>query len=122
MLRSAVVVLVCIVSFAAAPAKAAAVDDWLALTKAAEGGDLKTVQQLLGRGVNPDTPHPGLERLSPLVFASTKGHLAIVRALVEHHADVNAYGSSLGFAPLMYAAAQCHPDIVAYLLQHGAQI
>src|SRR5262249_6326072 len=62
------------------------------------------------------------ERLSPLGAAAARGNLAIVAALVEHHANVNAYANSQGFAPLMYAAAQCHPGVADYLLQHGAQI
>jgi ankyrin repeat protein len=51
-----------------------------------------------------------------LMFASLKGHLPIVRLLVDNGAEV----SHSGWTPLHYAAVEGHAEIVKYLLEKGA--
>ena len=109
-----------------------------------------TVQNLLGRGFDPNTLDPqGVHGLllavqepspkvadvlirwpgtnvefrtakdeSPLMLASLRGHLDLVRKLIDRGADVN----KTGWAPLHYAATSGHVDIMELLLENHAYI
>ena len=55
---------------------------------------------------------------SPLMMASLKGHLDLVRKLIERGADVN----KPGWAPLHYAATNGHLQIMELLLEENAYI
>ena len=55
---------------------------------------------------------------SPLMMASLKGHLEIVKRLIERDADVN----KPGWAPLHYAATGGHLAVMELLLEHHAFI
>ena len=109
-----------------------------------------TVQNLLGRGFDPNTLNPqGVHGLllavqepspkvadvlirwpgtnvefrtakdeSPLMLASLRGHLDLVRKLIDRGADVN----KTGWAPLHYAATSGHVDIMELLLENHAYI
>jgi uncharacterized protein len=57
--------------------------------------------------------------LSPLLIASLKGHIEIVRLLLENNADVDIK-TDLGATALMIAAANGHTEIVRLLLEKGA--
>lgn len=54
---------------------------------------------------------------TPLVYAAKKGHIEIVRYLVNHSADVETYGGKA----LIYAASSGHTEIVEYLKEKGAE-
>lgn len=56
---------------------------------------------------------------SALMWASFKGHLAIVRFLVDHGAPLDA-SNTLGHTALQWAITSGHTDVVRYLLDHGA--
>ncbi|OKL60828.1 hypothetical protein UA08_03757 [Talaromyces atroroseus] len=61
-----------------------------------------------------------------LASAALKGHVNVVKALVEEHADVNK-ASRGNRTPLWYAASGTMPtksrfDIITYLLDHDAEI
>lgn len=56
---------------------------------------------------------------TPLHYATTHGHLAIMRALLDHHAYVDA-SSPNGSTPLMMAAMYSTPSAVKILLEAGA--
>lgn len=55
---------------------------------------------------------------SPLMMAALKGHLDVVKRLIERDADVN----KPGWAPLHYAATGGHLAIMELLLEHHAFI
>ena len=57
---------------------------------------------------------------TPLFFAATGGHIAIVRVLVQRGADVNAADSFYGRTVLRRALANQQLEVAAYLLEHGA--
>ncbi|MGE0498546.1 MAG: ankyrin repeat domain-containing protein [Ramlibacter sp.] len=55
---------------------------------------------------------------SPLMMASLKGHLELVKQLIARDADVN----KPGWAPLHYAATRSQLEIMNLLLEHNAYI
>ena len=55
---------------------------------------------------------------SPLMLASLRGHVALVKKLIERGADVN----KTGWTPLHYAATSGHLEIMNLLLEHHAYI
>jgi ankyrin repeat protein len=56
---------------------------------------------------------------SALMWAAFKGHLSIVRFLVDHGAPLNA-NNTLGHTALQWAITAGHTDVARYLLDHGA--
>ncbi len=56
---------------------------------------------------------------TPLHYAATGGHLAIIQLLLDHHAYIDAASPNLS-TPLMMAASYGSSDAVALLLQAGA--
>jgi ankyrin repeat protein len=58
--------------------------------------------------------------LSAMMFAARQGHEGVVRALVEHHADVNQTDPGDGTTALMIATVNGRFDVAMYLLEHGA--
>ncbi|MES2633657.1 MAG: ankyrin repeat domain-containing protein [Pseudomonadota bacterium] len=55
---------------------------------------------------------------SPLMIAALRGHLEVVRKLIDRGADVN----KPGWTPLHYAATSGHVPIIALLLENHAYI
>ena len=55
---------------------------------------------------------------SPLMLAALKGHLALVKKLVERDADVN----KTGWTALHYAASGGHTQVIDFLLENSAYI
>lgn len=102
---------------------------------AAQYGQAETAKTLVARGADLNKSHD--DGGTPLIVACFKGHLTIVRILVEAGASIEqacnharsydpANGAGLlstcqdGATPLGAAAAQGHTDIVEYLLDAGA--
>jgi ankyrin repeat protein len=56
---------------------------------------------------------------TPLYVASDKGHLEVVRVLLDHGADVNTPAAYAGSA-LFAACCNGHVEVVRILLEHGA--
>jgi ankyrin repeat protein len=82
---------------------------------------LSHVTTLISGGANINADD-GNDR-TPLNFASMRGHLAIVRALLEAKADPNPVGMIItSWSPLMFASANGHSDVVLELINNGANI
>jgi ankyrin repeat protein len=85
-----------------------------------EGGDVDEVARLLDA-----EPHlmeardPRSVNRTPLIMAAERGHVGMVRLLLERGADVHA-GSEYGTTALHEAAAGGHEEVVSILLSHGA--
>jgi ankyrin repeat protein len=58
--------------------------------------------------------------LGAMMFAARQGHEAVIRALVEHHADVNQTSPGDGTTALMIAIVNGRFDLAMYLLERGA--
>lgn len=90
-----------------------------ALREAARAGDLAKVDALLAAGAPVDAPAKYGQ--TPLYFAAEKGHLAVVRRLVERGANVNAKDSFFDASVLGIALQGGHHELARYLLAHGAE-
>ena len=81
-------------------------------------GDVTSVKKLLAKGENPNVLCP---YYSPLHAASASGHLAVVKALIDGHADVNLSNSDRK-SPI-YLACEFHQlAVVNYLIECGASV
>jgi len=103
----------------AAASAAGAGDPGEALREAARAGDLTRVEALLAAGAPIDAP--ARYGQTPLYFAAEKGHLAVVRRLVERGANVNARDGFFGFSALEIALQGRHLELARHLLAHGAE-
>jgi outer membrane protein assembly factor BamB len=110
--------LVLLAVFLAAGLAAAADDPGEALREAARAGDLTRIEALLAAGTPIDAP--ARYGQTPLYFAAEKGHLAVVKRLVERGANVNAEDSFFGATALGIALQGGHNEVARYLLAHGA--
>ena len=89
------------------------------LHKAAYNGDIKKVQELLGKGVNPDARDSyGGTALHAAMFQK---NMEIVTLLLEHHFDVNAVGLQNGYTPLHDAVWANNIEAVRLLLDRNAK-
>jgi len=84
------------------------------LMMAALRGHLDLARKLIARDA--DVNKPGW---TPLHYAATNGHLAIMSLLLEHHAYIDAESPN-GTTPLMMAAHYGSPEAVKLLLEAGA--
>jgi outer membrane protein assembly factor BamB len=93
--------------------------DEAALWKAAREGSFADVQAAIASGVdvNAATPY-GATALS---FASDRGHLEIVKWLLERGADPNVKDTFYGATPLTWARSGEHFAVITALLAGGAQ-
>ncbi|OQS05270.1 hypothetical protein THRCLA_02576, partial [Thraustotheca clavata] len=119
------------------------------LAQAAANNKYDLVNQLLGKGVNPNASKMGygalynaawgnnvriaqllIERnanvnqqgwfgITPFMIACMKGHEEIVKVLLKANAFVNAT-DAWGISAIFHAASLGHAQIVSLLLQHGA--
>lgn len=89
-------------------------DDESPLMMAALKGHLDLARKLIERGA--DVNKTGW---TPLHYAATGGHLAIMELLLEHHAYIDAESPN-GTTPLMMAAQYGSIDAVRLLLEAGA--
>ena len=92
---------------------------------ASGGGDPELLAILLKGGANPNLVNS--QKVTPLMMASVRGHLAAVEMLLHHGAakTVNARGelkdeAYRGFTALHWAAIEGHPEITRSLLRVGA--
>jgi ankyrin repeat protein len=76
--------------------------------------------RLLAAGADPNIALPSGE--TPLMTAARAGNADLVRALINHRADVNAFEQSQQQTVLMWAIVGRHPGIVRLLIDAGADI
>ena len=107
-------------------------EDELALLKAAYAGDLQTVESLVAKGANLNVQsnefyEMGMhQKVTPLMCAADKGHLEIVRWLLQHQANhatetmLTKSQGGPGTQALHFAAAAGHEAVIAALLDAGA--
>ena len=95
-------------------AAVAGVETDRALMLAALGGNLDIVNRLLARDA--DVNKTGW---TPLHYAATRGHLDVMRLLLDKNAYIDA-ASPNGTTPLMMAAFYGTPTAVKLLLEAGA--
>jgi ankyrin repeat protein len=92
---------------------------------ACTGGDIEKVRTLLAddpsltKATHPKQPHAGWTALHE---AAKRGHLEIVRLLLQHGAEPNAREAGDNTYPLHWAAAHGHIDIVRALLEVGGDV
>ena len=90
------------------------------LYNAAERGDLKTVQTLVGQGAVINEAS-GIDDAVPLIGAAQSGKIEVVQFLLDHGADVNKAGN-METTALQAAAGGGHVPIVQLLLDSGANV
>jgi uncharacterized protein len=90
--------------------------DESALMIASLKGETELVKKLIARDA--DVNKPGW---APLHYAATRGHLDIMRILLEHHAFIDAESPNRT-TPLMMAAHYGSRDAVKLLLDEGADV
>jgi ankyrin repeat protein len=86
--------------------------------RAAKAGDLAEVEALVGQ--NPGLLNAGDNlRMTPLMFASQRGHVGVVRWLVDQGAAINER-DAMGCTPLYYACVYGHSPVVRVMVESGA--
>jgi ankyrin repeat protein len=95
------------------------------LIDAAKRGDLATVVEGLERGVDPNVRDQG-DHASALHWSAARGHLEVVRALLDAGADVEGAGDAhaldvIGWATYFARPEGSNADVVELLLSRGAQ-
>jgi uncharacterized protein len=89
------------------------------LIAAARKGDMKQIQDLLGKGADVNAQNKW--GLTPLMAAAHGGHIVAGKLLLEKGADINAMQHG-GWTALMVAAVKGHVDVVNLLLGKGADV
>ncbi len=89
------------------------------LWKAARVGDATRVVEILDSGIEVDAKTN--YQATALAFAAERGHLEVVKLLVERGADVNNRDTFYNASPLSWAVMGPHPEVVAFLKEHNAE-
>nr|MDO8115224.1 ankyrin repeat domain-containing protein [Candidatus Sigynarchaeota archaeon] len=89
------------------------------LVVAANDGNVEGCADAIEAKANPDAVDD--RGMTPLLWASVRGHDGVVQLLLDHDADVNKTNDS-GWTPLMEACVDGHSDVVKTLLNRGADV
>ena len=90
------------------------------LMTCARGGVVDAVNPLLARGVDLNAAEATLGQTA-LMWAAWEGHTQVVRALIEHGADVHAR-TTTGYTALLLAAREGYQETTQALLEAGADV
>ena len=99
-----------------------------ALAKAADNGDLASVEVLLKYKADIEVREDHLRDVwfiiirTALFLAAAYGRIHIMRCLLENGADVNGVSVDDNSTPLMIAAASSQRDAVTFLVERGANV
>ncbi len=91
--------------------------NWKQLFKGAENGDVELVNFYLKMDMDPNYQHPEV-LTTPLIESAHRGHLEIVKLLLENGADPHIKASLEGWTALEAAQQAEKEDVVAFLSQH----
>ena len=105
---------------AGANANAAQANGETVLMTCARGGVLDAVNPLLTRGVDLNAKEASHGQTA-LMRAAWEGHTQVVRALIDHGADVHAR-TTTGYTALLFAAREAYGDTTQALLEAGADV
>jgi Ankyrin repeats (3 copies) len=118
-------------------AKAAAVGDVASVAQALRGGvdvnardyqgdlvlasapDARTAEALIAAGANVNAG--GHDGLTPLMLAASNGRAEVVRVLIRHGAEVNAFNDAERGTALSLAVRNGHDDVARILREAGAR-
>jgi hypothetical protein len=89
------------------------------LLVAVRAGNTAAVKALLAGGAPADAKYR-YDRTA-LSFAADRGHLEIVKLLLDHGADPNARDTFYSMAPIGWAATHGHVEVAGLLLARGAR-
>lgn len=88
-----------------------------AIARATWSGDVEAVRRLIDGEAGLVDARDAYQR-TPLIMAATRGHLDVVRLLLERRPNVNA-GDSRGYTALDWAATLGHLEIAQMLVREG---
>lgn len=89
------------------------------LFAAVRKGDAAAVKALLDKGVDVNTKFR--YDATALSYASDRGHLEVVKLLLERKAEVNVKDTFYNATPIIWAAQKGHAEVVRALLEKGAE-
>jgi len=101
-----------------AAANALGIAGWVPLHAVAMFGSLEVSRVLIEFGADVNAKHP-FQLITPLLLATRNGHTDVVRLLLDHGADPEAY-DEVGRSPLYRALEGGHTKITKLLRDHGA--
>ena len=91
--------------------------NWKQLFKGAENGDFELVNFYLKMDMDPNYQHPEV-LTTPLIESAHRGHLNIVKLLLENGADPHLKASLEGWTALEAAQQAEREEVIAFLSQH----
>ena len=90
------------------------------VVNAARAGDVARVTKALDSGAEVNSGNR--YKATALFFAADKGHVEVIKLLIDRGAEVNALDSFYKFRPLMMALMNNHTGAVSVLLERGSEV